>query len=316
MSAEAEVKRVMPWPPELLDDPNVRSPLGPLGGAVPPAPGWFAEAVGQEPERSRFELEGAGIELLCWGELGKPGLLLLHGNGAHAEWWSFIAPFFAADHRVAALSWSGMGGSDWRPAYALDQYGREALRAIELAGLDRAGPPQIVGHSFGGLPTMHLFVEHPGRVGGAVLIDSFIPRPGERRGPRPSGDGPPAYPTPEAALARFRFAPPQPCENLFIADWIARRSLRRADDGWRWRFDPRLWANMDRTGADTLYDRLRRPVHAINGDRSLVVTAEQNALLRELLPSGSRIVEIPNCAHHVMVDQPLAMVAALRALLD
>jgi hypothetical protein len=33
--------------------------------------------------------------------------LLLHGNGAHADWWSFIAPYLANNFRVAAMSWSG-----------------------------------------------------------------------------------------------------------------------------------------------------------------------------------------------------------------
>src|SRR5438128_2453124 len=60
--------------------------------------------------------------------------------------------------------------------------------------------------------------------------------------PRPKN----IYDTLEQALARFRFAPDQDCANLFIADWIARSSLRQfrhADGsvGWTWRFDPHLW---------------------------------------------------------------------------
>ena len=90
--------------------------LAPFQGAPPPTPAWFDAAIAQAPERTMITVEGANIELLTWGEVGKPGLLLLHGNGAHADWWSFIAPFFAKDWRVAAISWSGMGGSDWRPA--------------------------------------------------------------------------------------------------------------------------------------------------------------------------------------------------------
>ena len=51
-----------------------------------------------------------------------------NGNGAHADWWSFIAPFFAAHYRVAALSWSGMGGSDWREHYTLEAFVDEMHR--------------------------------------------------------------------------------------------------------------------------------------------------------------------------------------------
>ena len=77
------------------DQAALAAPLAPFGGQVPPAPAWFEAAVAQTPERSALAVEGADIELLTWGRVGKPGLLFLHGNGAHADWWSFIAPFFA-----------------------------------------------------------------------------------------------------------------------------------------------------------------------------------------------------------------------------
>src|SRR3546814_12969675 len=66
---------------------------------------------------SDLEVSGTAIETLAWGERGKPGLLFLHGNGGHADWWRFIAPFFASDWRVGAISWSGMGRSGWRKSY-------------------------------------------------------------------------------------------------------------------------------------------------------------------------------------------------------
>ena len=108
------------------DIDHQRAPLARFGGAKPPAPAWFEAALARAPERRSVEVEGANIESLSWGERGKPGLLFLHGNGAHADWWSFIAPFFADTHRVAALSWSGMGGSDHREHYSLDTFVAEA----------------------------------------------------------------------------------------------------------------------------------------------------------------------------------------------
>jgi len=95
----------------MADDPAPLSLLGPFHGERPPAPAWFEAAIARAPERSRIPVEGVGIELLTWGEVGKPGLLFLHGNGAHADWWSFIAPSFADDWRVAAISWSGAGAA-------------------------------------------------------------------------------------------------------------------------------------------------------------------------------------------------------------
>ena len=39
------------------------------------------------------------------------------------------------------------------------------------------------------------------------------------------------------------------------------------------------------------------------------------ALTREHAPPGTRFVEMPDAAHHLMLDQPIAFVTALRALL-
>jgi pimeloyl-ACP methyl ester carboxylesterase len=37
--------------------------------------------------------------------------------------------------------------------------------------------------------------------------------------------------------------------------------------------------------------------------------------MASLAPPGSPLVEVPDADHHVMIDQPLAFVAALRGLL-
>ncbi|MHB8285667.1 MAG: alpha/beta fold hydrolase, partial [Caulobacteraceae bacterium] len=84
------------------------APLARFHGERPPAPAWFAAALAQAPDRSFVPVEGVNIELLAWGERGRPGLLFLHGGRAHADWFSFIAPFFADDYRVGAVSMSGM----------------------------------------------------------------------------------------------------------------------------------------------------------------------------------------------------------------
>ena len=95
-------------------EPHQMAPLAAYHGHKPPAPAWFERAVAAEPERTFVEFEGARIETLAWGERGKPGLMLLHGGAAHADWWSFVAPLFAREHRVVASSFTGMGRSDWR----------------------------------------------------------------------------------------------------------------------------------------------------------------------------------------------------------
>lgn len=303
---------------------GMAAPLAALNGERPPAPAWFEWALAQRPERQMITVSGARIELLTWGALGKPGLLLLHGNGAHADWWSFIAPFFAKDWRVAAISWSGMGGSDWRPAYSADLFAAEAFAAVEAAGLEAGGVrPIFAGHSFGGFPVMFITARYPERLRGAVLIDSAVHPPEKRwRGP-PLRPGPNrVYPSLEAALARFRLAPPQPCENLYIADYIARTALKRAPltdepgEGWTWKFDPAMWGRFQMPDLGQLLEEIACPTALLWGERSNLVPPETLDYMLSKLPAGVVRVPIPDADHHVMVDQPMALVAAMRGLLS
>jgi pimeloyl-ACP methyl ester carboxylesterase len=303
--------------------------LASLEGRPPPAPAWFTEAMSVRPERRLHAVAGARLETLAWGERGKPGLLLMHGNGAHAQWWSFIAPFFARDWRVVAFSWSGMGGSDRREAgtYSLDLFVEEAFSIAQAEGLYEAAlPPVFVGHSFGGFPTMACAARHGDRLRAAITVDSPIRTPEQQRQfakVRAAREHKPlrVYPSFEDAVMRFRFMPVQPCEHLYIADHIARTSLREvaatgdSPAGWTWCFDPFMWRGY-RMGSPTQdLANARCPLAIVWGARSSLVGPDVVAYARSLAPAGTPMIEIPDADHHVMIDQPLAFVAALRSLL-
>jgi pimeloyl-ACP methyl ester carboxylesterase len=304
---------------------QIESPLGAFEGREPPAPAWFNWAIAQEPERSFVEVLGAKIELLSWGQKGKPGLLLIHGNSAHADWWSFIAPYLAQDYRVAAISLSGMGASDWRDSYSFEVFAQEMYAGAQAAGLYE-GPvkPIFCGHSFGGSQVFYAARAYPEWMSGALLIDTGFggPPPATEGFRQPQMRTQPnrVYPTLEAALARFRFMPPQGCSNPYIADFIARRSLKPAKtedgaDGWTWRFDPLLWGKLDRTAmASMTLEPSWCPMLHIYGEHSMVMRRSQESPGHKLL-SGLKHVVIPDSEHHIMVDQPLALVSAMRGVL-
>ncbi len=300
--------------PAPAGDPALVAPLAALRGAEPEAPAWFRAAIAAPHHRATVAVEGVPIEWLAWGPVGAPGLLLLHGNGANADWWRFTAPFLAADRRVAALSWSGMGNSGHRPRYTIDLFLAEALAVAEAAGL---GPRfAVVGHSFGGFPAALLAARHPERIGRAIILDTPFGLPEDRR---PSARGPArphrTYPTLADALARFRWSPAQPSPNLFITDFIARTSLKPVLGGWQWKFDPFLWQQFRIDARDNLLSAVRAPLDYVWGEQSLLVSAGVVAAVRRLAPPGTRFVGIPEAHHHVMADQPIALVATLKALL-
>jgi pimeloyl-ACP methyl ester carboxylesterase len=295
--------------------------LAPFRGEKPPAPQWFEDAIALAPERTVTDVRGAAIETLAWGERGKPGLLFLHGNGASADWWSFIAPLFIDTHRIAAFSMSGMGGSGWRDKYSYDLYVDEAFAVAEATGLFAStAKPVIIGHSFGAFITSGFVGRAAQSIGGAILLDGpFLgsaarKRQREMRGsPRPKR----IYDTLAQALSRFRFAPDQGCENLFIADWIARssiRTFRRADDsiGYTWKFDPLRFMGFLHGSPSNDLSVAQCPIAVIGGARSAFVTDKRMDELAPYLPKGSPLVVIPDADHHIMADQPLALVTAIR----
>lgn len=147
----------------------------------PPAPAWFSAAIAVEPERSTVGVGDATIELLTWGERGRPGLLLAPGLCAHADWWSFIAPMFLPHYRVAALSLSGMGGSSWRPVYRFEDNADELWACAKAAGLyDHQSPPTFIGHSQGGWAVFYSALKYPQRMGRGILIDTATTHAGRR----------------------------------------------------------------------------------------------------------------------------------------
>lgn len=308
----------MPAEPDRLSvDAQSAGLIAHLHGAVPPAPDWFDRAIAVAPERARLTVDGAGIDMLAWGRRGDPGLLLLHGNGAHAEWWSFIAPFFAETHRVAALSWSGMGGSDWRDRYHASTFANEAIAAAEAAGLfEGPRPPVFVAHSFGGFLALYCAARFGERLGGVAIVDSPIEPPGatpDRPPPRHRPNR--VYPTFEEALGRFRLAPPQTCDNLYAIDYIARRSIKAVEGGYTWKFDPFIWREFELGDPTPLLQRPACPLALMWGERSGLMRPEIVRYMAGIAPPASPKIAIPDADHHVMLDQPLAFVAAVRALL-
>jgi pimeloyl-ACP methyl ester carboxylesterase len=293
-------------------------PLARYIGELVKGPAWFEQAVAVAPDIAYIDAAGARIRYLRWGQRTRPGLLLVHGNAAHAEWWSFIAPFLASDYNVAALDLSGMGDSAHRPHYSMELFVEEELAVARAAGMfDHEEPPVIVAHSFGGFVTMLTGALYGDKLAGTVIVDSPV-NPPDRPGGPPHRELRPhrIYPTLEQALARFRLAPEQPCENDYIVDYVARRSLKQVEGGWTWKFDPALWAHRFSIG-DTA-ERLRATkcrIAVMRGEMSILMPHEVGEYMFNLLGRAAPMIEIPQARHHVMLDQPLAFVAALRALL-
>ncbi len=266
---------------------------------------WLAEAWAHRPTEITVPVEGAQIACRAWQlhRTDLPGLILVHGFRAHARWWDHIAPMLCEDHRVVALDLSGMGDSDRRPAYTRAQHGQEILGVAAALGLHR---PTIIAHSYGGVCSLIACRAMPDRVARAIIIDSALPTEADKS-MVPSGP-PRLYPDADTGLARFRLSPP--------GLWPNPQVLRQTPQGWTWKFDAAAsdTLNLDLAYRDAMLD-VRVPCNFIHGALSEIVTPERLAQVPAMMPLAGRPIVIPACHHHVLIEQPLALVAVLRALL-
>jgi pimeloyl-ACP methyl ester carboxylesterase len=293
---------------------------------VSEVPVWFQGALREDPEVAETVVDGARITSLAWGPVTAPSLVLVHGGAAHARWWRAIGPLLAEDHRVVAVDLSGHGDSSWREVYNAEAWADEVLAvASEHGGVGR---PVVVGHSMGGFVAIVAAARRGTELAGAIVLDAPVQRPdpesAEGRGGRMFRT-PKTYPDLATALEHFHLVPPQPCDNPWILDQIARDSLRSVEGGWTWKFDPRVFAS--RVGpwrAQDIAAELARAacrVAVVNGAHSRIVDADTRAYMADLLAgspaaaAGVPFVQVPEAHHHLLLDQPLAVVTAIRAVL-
>jgi pimeloyl-ACP methyl ester carboxylesterase len=282
-------------------------------GVAGEPPGWFRRATGTPFETRTLAVEGASINLLVWGEAGRPGLLFVHGGGAHAHWWSFLVALLTDDYRVAALDLSGHGDSSWRERYRLTTWAAEVAAAARA--MEAAGPPIVVGHSMGGFVTATAAALHPDDIGGAIILDSPIQRPDPEveAGNQANFAKAKVHPDRDLAVARFRTVPPQDHYVPYVLRHVAEHSLKPVDGGWTWKFDPTFMLP-DRADPAGLLPRIRCRVALFRSEHGLV-TPDVGAYMYEQLGRRAPVIEVPEAGHHLMLDQPLSLLTGLRTLL-
>jgi pimeloyl-ACP methyl ester carboxylesterase len=278
--------------------------------AVPPE--WFTQALSAPVTERVTVLDGVPVAYRMWGSSPNGrGIVLVHGGAAHSRWWDHIGPLLTVDRRVIAIDLSGHGDSGRRESYSFDGWAREILAVAADAGLDA---PTVIGHSMGGVVTLQLAALFGSRIEGAVVIDSPVRNPApeqhaaqDRRVFRELR----VYPSREAAIARFRPVPDQPVLG-YIADHVAATSVRQADGGWTWKWDPQVFVLEPPRAPLT---RLACRVALFRAEHG-IMSAEMSEIMYDRLGRVAPLIEIPAAGHHIMLDQPIALAAALRTLLS
>jgi len=266
---------------------------------------------------SKF-VEAGGLQLhyLDYGTASRPAMLCLHGGAAHAHWFDFIAPAFKGNYHVCALDQRGHGESAWAvpPAYAYARYAADLAEVAEKLDLRDL---VLIGHSMGGTVALEYAAMHPGRVGKLIVVDSTLQMTADRVaalrdvGAREGG----RYATKEEFVARFRLRPPGTLAAPAIIRHLARNGARQYPDGfWRHKFDRNVYATRETTDGLQHWNHIRIPALLVKAERSQRISPQVYAEVKARCPQVE-FVEVPQCDHHVTLDNPSGFVKAVSRFL-
>ncbi len=288
-------------------------------GAIPyqvdaSAPQWFVDNIQCESESIFTYVDGRAVHMLGWNlaEKNLPVLMFVHGFGAHAHWWSFLAPFFLDHYRVISLDLPGMGDSAAPHCYDQYSFARAIIAGIESQQLQEV---TVVGHSFGGAQSLRAMAMAPHYFKRGIVVDSNINLPPDPpiRSLLPKGTH--RLSSSQAdCMARLRLMPPQAQQVDALVRHIAYHSCTGNEQGWHWKSDPNCLNTGEIDGPEILAS-VEVKVDLIYGEKSYFNVNKKPQKILSHLGNAGELVMIPGAEHHIMVDHPLELVAAIRSLL-
>ncbi len=297
---------------------------------------WLTNALSVPRIEELIQVSDCNIKVYRWGNPENPPLVLMHGFLAHSHCWAFIAPHLSKDYYVVAFDHTGMGDSGWRDEYNEQVRVRDLMGVCEQFGLfDLDEKPFILAHSYGGRIGTAAVTKYPEKFNGLIICDLMIIRPeviqaniemfrppGGARDPNKPNR---VYPDYASARKRFILSPPQDVEVPELADFMAYHSLKAVEGGWQWKFDPRVFAKTQdnepswgKIGENVVKAPGRKAI--VYGEGSYLFNHDSVDYVYELTEEFKTdrfpIIGIPNARHHLMLDQPMAFLTALRSILS
>jgi pimeloyl-ACP methyl ester carboxylesterase len=269
------------------------------------------------PNTSGFvEAGGLRLHYLDYGTAGRPAMLFVHGGGAHAHWFDFVARDFSADYHVRAPDLRGHGDSAWaEPSeYTYELFASDLAEVVEKLDLRDF---VLIGHSMGGMVALLYAATYPGRVGKLVVVDTTMHMPEDRIaamrevGARQGS----SYATREEFVARYRLRPTGTTAASGIIRHVAENAARQHDDGsWRHKFDRNIYAHRVSVNGLPYWNQIGVPALLVKGDRSPRISPQIVTAVKARCPHAE-LAEVSHSDHHVTLDNPSGFSHALQAFL-
>jgi len=259
-------------------------------------------------EVGQVDSSGCPVEYAVYGE-GPVTLVLVHGAGAHRQWWYRVVPELAAECRVVTMDASGHGNSGRRATYGVETFARDVIAVVRHVA--DGGPVVLAGHSAGGRWSGIANSLVPGLASRLVVMDSQFPP--VDLGRRPVGEQRPMrfYPTREAARRNFRLVPEQPEPDEELLEPVFDHSVVATEAGWCWKADTKAMAYREDGLVLEHFGKLDMPITYVYGSRSALRRAFTVEAFAVLHPAAE-VVRIEGGYHHLPLDSPRQCVDVLR----
>ena len=290
-----------------------------LNNDLKTAPDWFHKAISEKPRIETLTQSLGNLSYQVWDKENSNNIILLvHGTGAHKKWWDPIAPLINANCSVIAPDLPGMGESEHRSEYSFEAFGEAIIAMLNHEkAMEKNKQVYLIGPSLGGHLAGYIASEMPDFPAGLIMIDSPI-RPPTYDYDKHQSTGPlrriKYYPDKISIIERFRLMPPQDCENGWYLRYIAEHSVFDVEEGWRWRFDDKLFASLRRL--HNYEFKFQCPALFIAGGKSLLLESKIMKYIREAFKDSMTVEVIENAAHHVPLDSPLELVSLINNYLQ
>lgn len=271
--------------------PTLLVPLFVAAPVTPLPPGKTVEVYGQ---KIHYYQAGDG-----------PAIILLHGLGLDATFWTLLIPVLSRTHRVSAVDMLGFGRSDKPPLeYSVETFVEVLEGFMRAAGISKA---TLVGLSLGGWIAAEFAAQHPESVDRLVLVNSAGMRP-----PAPLPSSALALLNPgsladERNLLKFIFYNQEMVTDAVVELYFKKRM--RSGDGYT---VARMLHSMQ-TRDEWLNERLARvraPALVVWGRNDQLIPLAMGEELARRLP-GSQLAVIDDCGHLPPAEKPAEFAQAV-----
>jgi pimeloyl-ACP methyl ester carboxylesterase len=282
--------------------------VDPSTAAEPPPAGWTASDVALQ--------DGRTLHVVQTGSPTGAPVLVVHGTGGDARFWSGLGDDLRGARRVVSYQRAGFGASPPSSSTA-PLYHAAADDAATLLRALGGGPADVVGHSAGGIVALDLALRHPGLVRRLVVVEPPF---------HVKGDPTPAFAATFARMSLVRALRSPACAARLFLRFVTTRTdgassfdalpvdvqdaVLRSADG--------ILRDLDGgTGEEISVADLRgvaAPTTVLVGSKTAPFFAASSARVAGAVP-GARIVVVDGGGHLMPFDAPGAFVAAVRAAL-